>query len=174
MHAELLREAHNISPNRNLLSQIIEQQQIIESQDPIVTKQSIVGYNVRRVESQFIHGNYNIHRFMQINWKIVAPIIVLVIVVAAAMSMGSKKPASLAVNNQPSSTTVAPEGAMVAMKTAPVKPVSGNVDDLVASLTLEANGDKTLLSDSSTDIALVTADSQSINDFNTTYNETTF
>lgn len=185
MHGSLMSEAHNISPSKAILSRIIEGAETSTSE--IVTNSPIVGYNERRTDNQSINSDNYINTFMQINWKFVAPIAVLVIVVAAGMSMGDKESGSLAISNQPSTvatTESAPGAAMVAIERVPVMEkkqpslvavsTSGDVDTLVASLTLEADGDKTLLDDSSADIALVTADSQSITDFNTTYNETTF
>lgn len=176
MHGTLMNEAHNISPSRALLSRIIEGVEISASN--IVTNSPVAGYNEHRTEGQFLNSNNNVKTFMQINWKIVAPIAVFVIVVVAGMSMGQKDEKSLAVNNQPTSvvtpTSVEPTGAMMAMKATPSAGASGNVDDLVSALSFEADGDKTLLDDSSADIALVTADNQTITDFNTTYNETTF
>jgi hypothetical protein len=111
---------------------------------------------------------------MQINWKIAAPIAVVVIALVAALTgmSGRKEPADMAVGSpdivlMPTASPEAP-----AAESAP--PVSGNVDDLALSLFGEADQDLAFSAESDEDMALVTSDSASINGYATAYDETTF
>lgn len=174
MHSNLMREAHNISPRKALLSRIIEQSPIVSRGN--VTANTDRGYTEDGVKDNVISLDNNFHSIMQMNWKIGAPIAVVVIAVTLVMSMGGKERGQLAVNNTEIAKDAAAEAQPVtmAMKVAPTAPVSGSVDDLVASLNAEGEGDLSLADGSADDAVLITADSQSINDFNTAYDETTF
>jgi hypothetical protein len=140
-----------------------------------VTTRTDPGYAEYGAQDQFISLSNNLHSIMQMNWKIVAPIAVVVIVAGVVMSGGSKEVEQLAVNNTEitKDTVEQPQPVAMAMKAAPM-PVSGNIDDLVASVTSEGDGDLALIDGSAEDAALVRADNQSVNDFNTTYDEKTF
>jgi hypothetical protein len=194
MHGNLMREAHNISPSRNLLQKTLNSLGAPAS----VTTPTKHGYESESEQNMFIRVIHNFNTMSQMNWKIGAPIAVLVLAVVAVASVGGSKPSEkLAVND-----VVKPESALMDVG-APVEntpevasveagdmtqttmsrsaksvdsapPASGEVDDLIASLVLEAGADVTLLDDATGDLALITSDSQSINDFNTAYDETTF
>lgn len=174
MHGDLMSEARDISPSRALLSRIIEQSEIISKKN--VTTHTHLGYTGYGAKGKFISLNNNFYSIMQMNWKIATPIAVVVIAVALVMSIGGKERGQLAVNNTEitNATVGQPEPAAAMAMKAVSTPVSGNVDDLVASVTSEGNGDLVLIDGSAEDAALVTADNQSVNDFNTAYDETTF
>lgn len=177
MQGTLSGMAHTISPKRSTLTHILaELPQLVP--DPVTTLRG-AGYTEGAGQGPtFIRS---IHNVMQINWKIAAPIAVVALAVVAVLSGGSNPGAPLATNT--TAVQDAPEMAMMAkgdadvstmaMKMAPA-PVSGEVDDLAASLALEADGDLTLLSDMNADLTLVASDSQTINDYATAYDETTF
>jgi hypothetical protein len=179
MHGDLMRTTQNISPHKALLTRIIEQSPAISRGN--VTAHTDLGYTEYSAKGTFISLSNNLHSIMQMNWKIAAPIAVVVIAVVVVMSMGGKEAGQLAVNNvevtEVTAAPTAPTGndtsAAAAMKAAPA-PVSGNVNDLVASLTSEGDLDLALIDGSAEDAALVTADNQSVNDFTTAYDETTF
>lgn len=202
MHGSLTRDAHNISPDSRLLTRTLESLTTSPVLHPVTTSPH-EGYTKESKKSVFNHLSNNFNAMMQMNWKIGAPIAVLLIVVTAvAGTRGSDpKPASIAMNDtvsssatlmQASSVDVANEGAMgvvsqevgsgevqtFAMARSAQKvsatPVSGEISDLTLAILLEANGDAALLDDSFGDISLVSSDSQSITDFNTAYDETTF
>lgn len=184
-HGNLMREAHDISPRRSLISRIIAQAEVPSVANVTTqTDQSYIQYS----QGLFISLNNKLHAIMKMNWKIASPIIAVVLIVTGvAMNGGTKDASRLAVGTQEiTSADAVPEQAMtmsmsadaaprmVAMKAAPAVPVSGNIDDLMASITREGDGDLALRDGSAEDAALVRADSQTINDFNTAYDETTF
>jgi hypothetical protein len=173
MHGDLMRTTQNISPHKALLTRIIEQSPAISRGN--VTAHTDLGYTEYSAKGTFISLSNNLHSIMQMNWKIGAPIAVVVIAVALVMSMGDKERGQLAVNNTEITNATAgePQPVVMAMKAAST-PVSENVNDLIASVTSEGDGDLALIDGSAEDAALVTADNQSVNDFNTAYDETTF
>ncbi len=208
MHGNLMREAHNISPSSALLSRILE---LAGTVTPTVTESEGGGYIKKSGNTQ---PNTIPSLILGMNWKIAAPIAVIMIAVVSVLGGTStintganpdeQDPLSpLAVESasrdgeEASLTTfslagndVAGENVMVksqsvetvesgvAMRSMAVAPramgTAGIIDDFAASIVLEADGDMTLLADSTGDIALIAADSQSINEFNTAYDETTF
>lgn len=181
MHSNLMHEAHNISPRRTLLSRIIEESEVAPNEN--VTAGINLGYTRYGAKGTFISLRNNFQSIMEINWKIAAPIAVIVIGLVAVMNTGGQKTGQLAVNNVENNggetqvvTMAAGDNAqtMMAMKVAPMASVSGSVDDLVAQVTSEGDGDLLLIEGSAEDAALITVDNQSVNDFNTTYDETTF
>ena len=174
MHGMLVRNAHNISPAQSLLSRSLD------AIPTVVTGAQSPGYQGESASSAFLYITRNLNLIMNMNWKIAAPIAVVVIAVVAVTQMGkSEQPGDLAMSDPKVATTLSVNAeadapmakSMAMMNTAPV---SGSVDDLVASLSAEADMDVTQFADASADIALVNADSQSINDLNTAYDETTF
>lgn len=110
---------------------------------------------------------------MQINWKLVAPIaVVAIVLLIAIMGMGgTKQPADMIGTPETELVQIADPGLPVATS---VAPPSGNVDDLAASLVGEADQDLTFSADADEDVALVKSDSASINGYATAYDETTF
>ena len=208
MHGNLMREAHNISPNSALLSRILEQ---VGVATPIVTGSTENGYIK---ESGNARLNNIPSLILGMNWKIAAPIAVVLIAVVSVLGgtstvstipnpdsidqlsiensaqnlqdAGASAPTALSIagNETASEMSMAKSAsprsvestmAMRSMAVAPgVMGTGGIIDDLAASIVLEADGDLTLLADSTGDIALIAADSQSINDFTTAYDETTF
>lgn len=177
MQGTLSSMAHTISPKRSTLTHILAE--LPQGTPNTVTTSGGAGYT--EGEGQQPAFIRSIHNVMQINWKIAAPIAVVAIAVVAVLSGGANKGAPLATNI--TSAPATPESAMMAqgdagvstmaMKVAPT-PVSGEVDDLAASLSLAADDDLTLLSDMNADLTLVASDSQTINDYATAYDETTF
>lgn len=185
MHGNIVREVHNISPSSRLLERTLEALSVGVS--PVVTTSGEAGYIGESQKNTITHVRNSFNLMSQMNWKIGAPIAVLAIAVVAVMNMGAdeKSGGPIAMNdasvmNEVSTMSMqAPlpdevETARFAKSANIAEPVSGEIDDLAASLVLEASGDMTLLDDSEGDLSLVTADSQSINDFNTAYDETTF
>ncbi len=202
MHGSLTRDAHNISPDSRLLTRTLESLTATASLAPVTTSPH-EGYSKESKKSVFNHLSNNFNAMMQMNWKIGVPIAVLLVVVTAVAGTGSSdpQPESIAINDsvpssaalmQGSSVDVANEGDLgatsqevggaevqtFAMARSAQKvsttPVSGEINDLALAILLEANGDAALLADSVGDISLVSSDSQSITDFNTAYDETTF
>jgi len=106
---------------------------------------------------------------MNINWKIVAPLGVFVLV-ALFLVMSREQSTDLAVTPQDTSEKVA-----MTEKAPPASaPASGNVDELTASLNAEADTDNAEFADANQDLELVASDSQSINGLGNAYDETTF
>lgn len=129
----------------------------------------------------FIHQVFS----MQNNWKMFAPVAVVVLLVGVAVVGMSGKGkneeiAPLAVRDAtlPIANDIAPpstSNTMMAAKTAPVSSsASGNIDDIIAEIDREADGDSAVLADSDQDAALVNSDSQVISDYAQAYDETSF
>ncbi len=173
MQSTLAGMAHSFSPKRSTLTHILAE--LPEGRGAGVTTPLGGGYTGGDVEGFNIIRSIN--NVMQINWKIAAPIAVVVLAVVAVMSSGTDRGAPLATNTQ---VDGAPEAAMMAAGDTQVMamkssaPASDNVDDLATALALEADGDLALMSDSSGDMSLLASDSQTINDYSTAYDENTF
>ncbi len=106
---------------------------------------------------------------MNINWKIVAPFGVLLLLGLLFLFSG-KQDAQVALAPVPHEEQM-PVASQVSNQGAPA---SGNVDELTASLDTEADVDQAEFAESDQDLALVSSDSQSINGLGTSYDETTF
>ncbi len=133
---------------------------------------------------------------MQMNWKIIVPVVVVIVMIAALVGgRANRVSTSLVVDeNVPTAALpteevlapIVPTGGTVAVAptnddgmVAPASVITsaslpGAIDEFTASITLAAGTDAALLGDSDADIAMVAADSKSINDFTTAYDETTF
>lgn len=179
LHGTLVRSAHNTSPDHALLMRTLGE--IVAQPAPGVTRAASSGYDGASAQGAVEQINNNLNLFMNINWKILAPVaVVLIAVVVSTQMTPAAPPDQLAMNDTPESATMATDaqgGTSMMMKTMAVSeaaPVSGNVDDLVASLVLDADQDMSLFADASADIALVSADSQAITELSTAYDETTF
>lgn len=171
LHGQLMRSAHNISPRRELLSRVLST--LPATRNSAVTEKLPGGYNGEGAQRAPITSNVNL--IMNMNWKIAVPMAVVLIAVVAVLGVGNSDSEKLAVNDpQVMMMSADPSAGTLAMKSMDVAPVSGDVDELIASLSLEADGDAGLIADMAGDIALVSSDSQQINDLNTAYDETTF
>ena len=111
---------------------------------------------------------------MQINWKIIAPIAIIgLVVVAIVMSMRDTEPVvPTAPALEEQSVVVTPP--VDTSVTLPTSNVSGGVDDMINVLTNEAGGDAALVSDVAGSAAAVKNDTQEVNSLTTMYDETTF
>jgi flagellar basal body-associated protein FliL len=101
---------------------------------------------------------------MTINWKIIIPVLVILVVAAGLIyyQFGIKP-------LQPQYTTekAAPEQA--AKITPP--PATGNIDDAINAFIQDATNEQALAADEDADTSLIDLDSQAINDFGQSYNE---
>ncbi len=116
---------------------------------------------------------------MHMNWKLAAPVAVVVIALVAVTGISGKPaPTDMAQNRSAATMAVTADSGspaartMMASKNA-AQP-SGNVDDLTASLIGEADQDLTFVTDTDEDMSYLTSDSASINGYATAYDETTF
>jgi len=150
---------------------------------PSVTTSESSRYSDSEVEdgrtiTHFIHQVFS----MQNNWKMFAPVFVVVLLVGVAVvGMSGKKnseenaPIAIRETTLPVADDAAPRDTMMmAAKSAPDSSASGDIDDIIAEINTEADSDATILDDADTDAALVNSDSQVISDYAEAYDETTF
>jgi hypothetical protein len=190
MHGELTREAHALSPRPELLHHILEQ--LPRASISPVTEAVPSGYMEYGAKSPLTR---NMNFLMQMNWRIATPLAVLVLVVVTTMNLSTTPDAGeLAMNvNNPESATMAmmvdegapsaksrmaqpPEtGTMMAMQATDsfASAPTGSIDDLAASIVIEADADYAMFNDAD-DSYLLTLDDAEINSFMTAYDETTF
>jgi hypothetical protein len=107
---------------------------------------------------------------MNVNWKIIGLVAVVVLVVAIAVGMGGKEGSGPVVKeNAPASTP--PPAPIAAGKTV----LSGDpVADIDAILGGESSGDAILLADVDQDAALVTSDAAALSDMTNAYDATQY
>lgn len=120
---------------------------------------------------------------MQNNWKMIAPVAVVVLLVGVAVvgmkgdkgvdtgPLATERQASMPVAED----SAAPQAKMMAAENImPVPEGSGNIDDIVAELSTETDADAAMLADTDADRDLVMSDSQVISEYGNTYDETAF
>lgn len=103
------------------------------------------------------------------NWKIWAPIgivIAIVVVIVTTNSQKTNTPQVPVVTETPTATTTQQETAGMA-----TKPATGDVDVIVDGVLEGIADDTALFADVTGDASLVTVDSQEISNFSQTYNE---
>lgn len=172
LHGTLVRKSHNISPSRGMLMRALEE---ISAPVTVLNHAGYVGVHAQNKES-IISKSHNL--FMNINWKIMAPLAVVLIALVASIQSDDAVPMHMAVI-ETSDTTLMSASEPMAMEARQMAkssdvPVSGDVDELVSTLIYSADQDVVLFGDASADIALISADSQAINDLNSAYDENTF
>jgi hypothetical protein len=109
---------------------------------------------------------------MNINWKIWAPVgvvVVVALVMIGSSQLGTKSPQAPIADNGQAQDAVSQD-----LPTATSKPATGNIDDAVNDILAGISDDEALLADAIKDGELITADNQSINNFGQSYNENEF
>lgn len=114
-----------------------------------------------------------IYDLMTINWKVWAPIGIVVIamlIIIGSYQSGTKTPAPI--------TGKTPQAPIAEEKRnedrVTVKPATGNVDDTVNAILVGISDDEALFANAQKDAELIAADSQTISDFGQSYNENEF
>lgn len=110
---------------------------------------------------------------MTINWKIWAPIGIVVIAAFTIIGFyqsGTKTSEAPIIQKTPQVSVTKEE-----QKEQPVaRPATGNVDDAVDGILAGISDDQALFADAEKDAKLITADSQAISNFDQSYNENEF
>ena len=104
---------------------------------------------------------------MAINWKVWAPLGILVLAVLAILwfpRSGEREPLTSKVPQAPVERKVEQEPAMA------VVPATGNVDDIINALLADSANDQALFAEAETEAELIAADGQAISDFGQSYN----
>lgn len=133
-------------------------------------EQAVGGFARRNGRHQEITIKTKIDNLMTINWKLWAPLgiaTLVAIVVLGSSQFGTQAPYT-PIAEETSTPTVSGKQPITVM------PASGNVDDAVNAILLAVSDEQALFADTEKDLALVTADSQAINDFGQSYNENEF
>ena len=112
--------------------------------------------------------NFNqIHNLMT-NWKVVVPVILVVLVAAGLLVVSfSQKPMPQRQAEQPKTVVEIPQEV-------PVPQATGNIDDAVDALIKEAEDEENQALGEDGELPLLTVDSQTISDFGQSYNEKDF
>lgn len=103
------------------------------------------------------------------NWKILAPIGIVIAIVVVMVTTNSQKtntPQVPVAIETPTATTTQQE-----TTTMPTKPATGDVDIIVNDVLSSITDDTALFADATGDASLIAVDSQEINNFSQTYNE---
>ncbi len=112
---------------------------------------------------------------MTMNWKIIAPVgvvAVIVLVLVGVSQFETKSPqAPIADNGQ---VQEAPIAISQDLPTASQQPATGDIDETVNAILAAASAEKTYFADAIKDGELIVADNQSINNFNQSYYENEF
>ncbi len=161
----LMRQNAKISPDPALLHRCLEAL-------PLVTEAEGVGYERQEAPRPLPSIIHQFQLSMQTYLKYGIP--ALVVVVAVVAVMGQSDTPTPAPEMAMMAQDAAPAESMMMMRAADPAPVSGEVDDLIASLSSEADLDVTQFADASADIQLMNSDTQSLNDLTTAYDESTF
>ena len=112
---------------------------------------------------------------MNINWKVFAPL-GIIIIVAALLLIGYSQFVGMEAQ-QDTAKKIPPQEQPITEKKQPIvaaPPATGNVDDAVDAILTEIVDDQALFADTEKDAELITADSQTISDFGQSYNENEF
>jgi len=112
---------------------------------------------------------------MTMNWKIIAPVgvvAVIALVLVGVSQFGTKTPqAPIADNGQVQETPIAISQDLPVAKS---QPATGDIDETVSAILAAASAEETYFADATKDSELITADSQSINNFGQSYYENEF
>lgn len=120
---------------------------------------------------------------MQNNWKMIAPVAVVVLLVGVAVvgmrGKNGSEPTSLATNKQASipvaEDATPPQAVATTQNSAvPTKEGSGDIDDIIAELSMETDVDTAMMADTDGDFALIASDSRVISEYGTSYEESNF
>jgi len=112
---------------------------------------------------------------MTINWKIWAPVGIVVVIVFVAIGLNQVKTNDLQeANVDNKQTQEQPIVVSQDLPSATLKPATGNIDDVVNSILAGVSDDEALFADAVKDGELINSDSQSINNFGQSYNENEF
>jgi len=112
--------------------------------------------------------NFNqIHNLMT-NWKVVVPVILVVLVAAGLLVVSfSQKPMPQRQAEQPKTVVEIPQEV-------PVPQATGNIDDAVGAMVAMAENEQAITFDELNDILMIDLDSQAIGDFGQSYDENQF
>jgi hypothetical protein len=109
------------------------------------------------------------------NWKIIAPVgivVVIALVLVGVSQFGTKSSqAPIADNGQIQETTIAISQDLPVAKS---QPATGDIDETVNAILAAASAEEAYFEDAIKDGELITADSQSINNFGQSYYENEF
>ncbi|MDP3734954.1 MAG: hypothetical protein Q8R39_00825 [bacterium] len=106
---------------------------------------------------------------MTINWKIWAPLGIIVLVALVAIGFSKSEVPQAPVTGEPRQAPVVREESQA--QPAAIAPATGNVDDAVNAILASISDDQSLFAEAEKDAALIDADSQAISDFGQSYNE---
>jgi hypothetical protein len=163
----LMKQTTKISPDDKVLTRFLDGL-------PVVTETEVSGYVTQEKHNALPHIIHQFEHVMHTYLKFGIPALVVVIAVVAVV--GQSRTDETTIEEAPMAMIAmdtAPESSMM-MRSADPTPVSGEVDDLISSLSDEADLDVTQFADASEDIALINSDTQSLNELATAYDETTF
>jgi hypothetical protein len=162
----LKKESESIAPSKESLKKVMEK---IPSS---VTNGLNSRYSYMEVQGRPSLSNIitKIHDLMIINWKIWAPVgivVLAVLVIIGVNQFGTKAPQAPITKETPQTPVAVSQELPVAV----TKPATGNVDDAVNAILAGISDDQAIFDDAAKDAELVAVDSQVISDFGQSYNE---
>ena len=168
------KEGGKIYPDKEIFRQVMAKipSSVTNEQNP---RYSFIKEAQGRLSSLKINNIIKILNLMTINWKIIAPVSVVVfaaLVLVGVSQFGTKSPYTpIANNGQIQETSVETSQDLPVAKP---QPATGDIDETVNAILASASAEEIYFADAIKDGELITADSQLINNFGQSYYENEF
>jgi len=168
------KEAYKIYPDKEIFKQVMDKipSSVTNESDP---RYSFIKGVQGRHSWEKINNITKILNPMTMNWKIIAPVGVLAVIVLVFVGVnqfGTKLPQISIVDNE--QIQEQPIAVLQNLPVATLKPATGDIDEIVDTILAAAFEEEDFLADAIKDGELVVVDSQSINNFGQSYYENEF
>jgi len=152
-----------------------------------LTQRILAGLNVEKKNADILQekGRVSIYQLIlnQIHanmtkWKIVIPVVVVVLVIVGLVVAGTFKKTGQSTqetkNNAPTQENTETTEYVHVPAEVPVPAANGTVNDIIDSMTAFAQNEETVTVEEGNDASMVTIDSQAVSDFGQSYDENQF